>query len=176
MAKPADRLKRPFVAGPEQVLITREPDGETAIIEYAEGNVWRTSLRIGPELNDLTDQQILDRHNEVIRAQEDLRRDYDHVALEIPMGKPQIEYSEQCDQWVPRGGVLRVLIDDDMDTSDGIRNDPGFVIDDKQLTVREFARMLHTWNGWGIRITLVPDDELYEHPAIEVREPDADRR
>lgn len=31
--------------------------------------------------------------------------------------------------------------------------------------------MLHTWNGWGIRITFVPDDELYEPPEIEVRDP-----
>jgi len=167
MARRSTRPTQPFVASLDQVRILRGPDGESATIEYAEDDVWRTTLRIGPEVATLTDQEILDRHNEVLRVRAELRNEYDHVAIEIPMGRPQVEHSEQCDQWVPRGGVLRVLIGDAMD-SDGA---PAFIVDDIELTAQEFARMLHTWNGWGIRITLVPDDELYEHPRVEVRDP-----
>lgn len=168
MGRRSTHMKRPYVASLDQVRVSRGPDGETAIIEYAEDDVMKVHLRLGPEVGGLTDQEILDRHNAVIEAQAMLRDDYEHVAIEIPMGQPQIRYERLSDQWVPRGGVLRVLIDDDMD-SDG---DPAFVIDDTELTVHEFARMLHVWNGWGIRITLVPDDELYDEPAVEVRDPD----
>lgn len=167
MAKPYYRPKRPFVASLDQVRILRHPDGETAIIAYAEDGVQTTNLRIGPELAGLTDQEVLDVHNDVIDAQAALRSEYEHVAVEVPIGKPQIRYYERGDQWVPRGGVLRVLISDNAD-SDG---DPAFVVDDIELTVREFAGMLHTWNGWGARITFVPDDELHEEPQIEVRDP-----
>lgn len=154
MAKPAKRNREPFVASLDQVRIVRDPDGETAVLEYAEDDVWTVHLRIGAELRGMTDQEILDLHNETIRARQAMRAEYDHVAVEVPMGRPQIEYDERCLQWVPRGGVLRVLVTDDQETSD-----PAFVIDDLELSLHEFGRLLHVWNGWGLRIALRTDDE-----------------
>jgi hypothetical protein len=37
---------------------------------------------------------------------------------------------------------------------------------------REFAKMVSTFGGWGMRIGFVPDDELHDEPVVEVREPD----
>jgi hypothetical protein len=48
------------------------------------------------------------------------------------------------------------------------------VIDDKELSMEEFGRMLATYAGWGMRIKFVPDDHLHRWPAHEVREPKAE--
>ncbi len=48
--------------------ITRE--GGTAIIEYAESDVGTTHLTIGPEINSMTDEEILELHNDGIRGRE----------------------------------------------------------------------------------------------------------
>jgi hypothetical protein len=32
-----------------------------------------------------------------------------------------------------------------------------------------------TFGGWGMRISFVPDDQVYEEPVVEVREPDPKR-
>ena len=45
-------------------------------------------------------------------------------------------------------------------------------IDDQELSLEEFGRMLTTYAGWGMRIEFVPDDQLHRQPALEVREPD----
>ena len=45
-------------------------------------------------------------------------------------------------------------------------------IDDQELSLQEFGRMLTTYAGWGMRIEFVPDDQLHRRPALEVREPD----
>ena len=68
MAKPSTRMKRPFVASLDQVRVIRNPDGESASIEYADDNVSRVVLNIGLEMENLSEQEILDRHNEVILA------------------------------------------------------------------------------------------------------------
>jgi len=44
-------------------------------------------------------------------------------------------------------------------------------IDDRDLTLRQFARMVMTFGGWGFRLTFVPDDEIHDEPTLEVREP-----
>ena len=49
------------------------------------------------------------------------------------------------------------------------------VIDDKELSMEEFGRMLTTYSGWGMRIEFVPDDELHRRPALVVREPDPEK-
>ena len=89
------------------------------------------------------------------------------LAVEVPVGSPQIRYFERGDQWTPRGGVLRCVISDG-----GPDYETTIWIDDKELSLAEFGRMLLTWNGWGMRITVVPDDEIHEQPVIEVREPE----
>ncbi len=45
-------------------------------------------------------------------------------------------------------------------------------IDDQQLSLEGFGRMLTTYAGWGMRIEFVPEDQLHRRPALEVREPD----
>jgi hypothetical protein len=159
------RLKKPYIASPEQVRITRE--GEYAIIEYADSSVMTVHLKIGPEIGKMSDQDILDLHNDIVRTQEEMAAEYEHVAVEIPHGRPQIEYHSMADQWTPRGGVLRCVIGDG-----GAEEGPIFYIDEEELTLREFGRLLSTYAGWGMRIIFVPDDRLMEQPPIEIRDPD----
>ena len=161
------RLKRPCVATLDQVRITRESDG--AIIEYAEEGVSTTHFKLGDQVHKMTDQEILDRFNEGIEATQRLRDEYEHVAIEIPPGKPQIEYFEKGYQWTPRGDVLRCVVSDG-----GPDNEPIIHIDDHDLTWREFGRLLTTYAGWGMRIIFVPDDDTDLEPRIEVREPRED--
>jgi hypothetical protein len=158
-------MKRPHVASLDEVRITRQ--GDSAVIEFADPTISTTHLALGAELARMTDQEILDRFNDCIRAEERLAAEYEHVAVEIPPGKPQIEYFEQGDQWTPRGGVLRCEIDDG-----GPDGEPIIYIDDHELSWTEFGRLLTTYAGWGMRIVFVPDDELHLQPRIEVREPE----
>jgi hypothetical protein len=44
-------------------------------------------------------------------------------------------------------------------------------IDDHELTLEEFGRLLTTYAGWGMRIEFTPEDEIHRRPALEVREP-----
>jgi len=160
------RPKRPHVATPNEVEITREND--TAIVRFLNPEVATTHLRIGPAVQRMTDEEILARFNECIMAREARARSYHHVAVEVPPGRPQIRYSSASEQWVPRGFVLRCLIHDDEACQAVIE------IDGQELSVDEFGRMLATFAGWGMRLCFVPDDEIDREPEIEVREPDDD--
>lgn len=163
------RLRRPHVASLDQVRITRKYDA--AIIEYVEPGVSTTHFKLGRELQRMTDQEILDCFNEMIEARERLVAEYKHVAIEIPPGKPQIKYFEKGDQWVPRGDVLRCIVDDG-----GPDNEPIIYIDDRELSWREFGRLLTTHAGWGMRVIFMPDHETHLEPRIEVREPGENER
>jgi hypothetical protein len=158
------RLKHPHVAMLDEVAITREDDG--AVIAYKDRTVRTTHFRLGPEVHRMTDREILDRFNAGIRATEALAADYQHVAVEVPPGRPQIAYFARGDQWTPRGDVLRCVIDE------GPNRMPLIHVDDHELSWAEFGRLLLTYGGWGMRIVFVPDDRLDEDPEIEVREPD----
>jgi hypothetical protein len=160
------RPKRPHVAALNEVEITRQTD--TAIVRFLDPEVGTTHLQIGPAMRSMTDAEILARFNECIMAQEASRRSYHHVAVEVPPGRPQIRYSSDCDQWVPRGFVLRCLIHDDAACQAVIE------IDGRELSLSEFGRTLVTFAGWGMRICFVPDDEIDKEPEIEIREPDDD--
>lgn len=113
----------------------------------------------------MTDAEILDRFNAVMRAQEQMTAEYEHEAVEVPPGSPQVRYFEEGDQWCPRGAVLRCLIDDE----DG---EAVITIDDQELSQQQFSRLLTTHSGWGMRIVFVPDDEIEQQPRVEVREPE----
>jgi hypothetical protein len=69
------------------------------------------------------------------------------------------------DQWVPRGGVLRCLIQDDEHGQVVVQ------IDEQALPSKQFGKLLATYAGWGMRIEFVPEDEVHRRPVIEVREP-----
>jgi hypothetical protein len=52
------RKKRPRVASPDEVRITRE--SESALIEFADESIASTHLTIGPRMRAMTDQEILE--------------------------------------------------------------------------------------------------------------------
>jgi hypothetical protein len=115
----------------------------------------------------MTDQEILDEHNRILRIEQQMRLEYEHIAVEIPPGCPQIKYSELCNEWTPRGDVLRCVIGDG-----GPGGEAVLYIDEHELSLEEFGRLLTTYAGWGMRIVFVPDDRTEEEPDIEVRDPD----
>ena len=47
-------------------------------------------------------------------------------------------------------------------------------IDDQELSLQEFGRLLSTHAGWGMRIVFVPSELVDEEPEIQVREPNED--
>ncbi|MFA5866245.1 MAG: hypothetical protein WC975_16360 [Phycisphaerae bacterium] len=155
------RKKKPVIATLDLVQIKR--DGEYAMISYIDPSIATTHLKVGPEIQRMTDQEILDLHNYVIQAQNEMARQYHHVAREIPPGRPQISYFSEGNQWTSRGHVLRCLIDDG-----GPDNEPVISIDDQELSLEEFGRLLRTYAGWGMRMVFVPEDEIEKEPQISV--------
>jgi hypothetical protein len=165
--------KRPHVASPEQVRITR--DGDNAIIEYADSSIATTHLKLGAkQLAAMTAADVLTFWNDHVQASQEFRDGYNFVATEIPVGKPQIEYFEEGDQWVARGNVLRCQIVTDAAVPVEL-DEPVVSIDGRDFTTAEFIKLLGCHGGWGMRIVFVPDDELHERPKIRVREPAANK-
>jgi hypothetical protein len=144
----------------QEVRITKEK--ESAKIEFLEPGIGTTHLSIGPGVSRMSDQEILVLFNGINQAQERLAASYHHVAIEIPEGSPQVRYSEECCQWVPRGDVVRCVVNDDK--SGGV-----IEIDGQDFSLEEFGRMLTTFSGWGMRICFVPEDDITKEPDIEVR-------
>jgi hypothetical protein len=157
------KRKERYIARLEELKITRE--GDYAIIEYKEQGVPSTRLQIGPEIAGMSDEEIVELHNESLQAQAKRAAEYKHVAVEVPLGSAQIEYVARCDQWVPRGSVLRCLIrDEDLQLV--------VEVDEDELRLEQFGKLLTTYAGWGMRIEFVPEDEVHRRPALEVREPE----
>jgi hypothetical protein len=157
------KRKERYIVRLDEVRITRE--GDSAIIEYKEPDVTTTHLKIGPEIAGMSDEAILELFNDTLRAQAQLAAEYKHVAVEVPLGSPQIRYAARSEQWVPRGGVLRCLIEDDENRQLVVG------IDDHELSFEEFGKLLVTYAGWGMRIEFVPEDEVHRRPTHVVREP-----
>lgn len=158
------KRKERYLVRPDEVTVTRE--GEAAVIRYKDAGVPTTHLTIGPALSTLSDAQIVERYNDMLRAQAALAANYKHIAVEVPLGSPQIRYCETAQQWTPRGQVLRCEILDDADRQ------VVFGIDDQELSLEDFGRLLVVYAGWGMRIEFVPNDRLQHRPALKVREPD----
>ncbi len=157
------KRKQRYIVRLDEVTVRRE--GEYAVIEYKEEGIPATHLNIGPELSAMSDEEIVELYNDGLRAQAQVASEHKHVAVEVPLNSAQIRYSKRCDQWVPRGGVLRCLIEDDAEKTVVVR------IDDHELSLEEFGRLLTTYSGWGMRIEFVPEEEVHRRPAHEVREP-----
>ena len=157
------RPKRPYAVRLNQVTIARQ--GDYAVIEYLEPNVSGVHLKIGPVTAEMTDADILEAHNAVILGQQKLAAEYVHAANEVPEGRPQIKYFAPGGAWTPRGDVLRCVVDSALEG-----DEPVIHIDDHELSWAEFGKMLPTWEGWGTRIVMVPDDELTKTPLIEIGE------
>ena len=157
------KRKQRYIVRLDEVTIRHE--GEYAVIEYKEEGIPGTHLKIGPELSAMSDEEIVELYNDGLRAQAQVASEHKHVAIEVPLNSEQIQYSKRCDQWVPRGGVLCCLIEDDSEKTVVVR------IDDHELSLEEFGRLLTTYSGWGMRIEFVPEEEIHRRPAHEVREP-----
>ncbi len=162
------RKKKPHIARLDQVRISH--DGEDAIIKFLDPAIAATHLRIGQQVQQMTDEEILLVFNRTVASRVRLRDELgEYVAVEVPMGSPQVEpFPGTVTEWVPRGGVLRCVIKDGGE--DGSL--PVIQVDDREFTWDEFGGMLCTYAGWGMRIVFVPDDEVDRVPKIAVREPD----
>jgi hypothetical protein len=67
--------------------------------------------------------------------------------------------------------VLRGIIDDG-----GPEGEVTILIDDKELSLAEFGRMLTVRAGWGMRIAFVPEELISENPKVEIRKPKRRKR
>jgi len=160
------RKKKPQLATLDEVTITKGPD--YAEIEYKDESIMGVHLSIGPEVTEMSEEQILELHNDVIRGTAELIRNNPYVATEVPLGSPQIEYSEWGNQWVLRGNVLRCVVSDG-----GPDGEPTVWVDDRELSWEEFGRTITTYAGWGMRIEFTPEDDIHRRPKLKVEEPKA---
>jgi hypothetical protein len=190
--------RRPHVASPDEVKITR--DGDSVRIAYADPKIAIARLQVGAEkLATMSDAELLVFWNDSVQATEDLeqsltatevpaRKSHDGVeasedlvrsrlftATEVPLGRPQVKYEPLSDQWVPRGHVVRATILTDATVAVGLE-EPFISIDDRQFTVAELVKMFGAFGGWGVRINFVPAGEIDENPRIELREPEEKKR
>jgi hypothetical protein len=49
-------------------------------------------------------------------------------------------------------------------------------IDNEELSLAEFGKLLRYYAGWGMRIAFVPEERVTENPKIVVRDPKKGRR
>jgi hypothetical protein len=160
--------KKPRPASMDEVKISR--DREDAVIKYADEAIGGMNLRIGPKIADMSDRDILALHNKVVSAMQASADAWEDVVIEIPVGREQVAFHPESNQWSPRGDVVRCLIEDDENGR------PVFHVDGHELTLEEFGRLLVTHAGWGMRIAFVPDDRTHINPKVEVREPEEGER
>jgi hypothetical protein len=73
-------------------------------------------------------------------------------------------HAVNSDQWVPRGEVLRCIADDG-----GPDGELTIHIDNEELSLAEFGKLLRYYAGWGMRIAFVPEERVTENPMIVVR-------
>ena len=163
------RLKKPTRVSIEQVRIIRE--GNNAIVDHADPSLSGAHLAIGPEIAAMTDADIVDLYNDILESQHRLLAEWDKTVIEEPLGEKQIDYHEKSDQWVPRGDVLHCIIDDG-----GPEGEVTIHIDDKELSLVEFGRLLRVHAGWGMRIAFVPEEFICENPKVEIRKPKRGKR
>ena len=163
------RPKRPTHVSIDQVRVTRE--GNEATIDHADASAPTVYLTIGPGIDSMTDADIVAMYNDILDAQWALLQEWDKTVVEEPPGEPQIDYHEGSDQWVPRGDVLRCIVDDG-----GPDGEVTIHIDDRELSLAEFGRLLRVHAGWGMRIAFVPEEFVTDNPKVKVRKPKARKR
>jgi hypothetical protein len=156
------RPKKPTHVLIDQVRITRE--GNDAIIDHADANF--SGARI-TGIATMTDAEIVEMYNDILDSQWALLEAWDKTVVEEPPGEKQIDYHENSDQWVPRGDVLRCIIDDA-----GPNGEVTIHIDEQELSLAEFGRLLKVHAGWGMRIAFVPEEFVTENPTVKIRKPE----
>jgi hypothetical protein len=125
----------------------------------------------GPQIAAMTDADIVAMYNDILDSQWALLQEWDKKAVEEPPGEPQIDYHENSDQWAPRSEVLRCIVHDGGPDGEVIIH-----IDDKELSLREFGRLLSVYAGWGMRIAFVPEEFVTENPKVKIRKPKGRKR
>ncbi len=168
-------MPRPKIraVSPDEVKLSRE--GESAVFTYADSDMGSMNLIIGPRIHEMSDEELLERHNETVEEMLAKGDAYEHVAVEIPVGKPQIEWHEGCDQWSMTGDVLRCVVGYGHNPETGVPA-PNIKIDGRELTWAEFGKMISSLEGWGIRLAIVPDDETHILPDIQVMDSREEKR
>jgi hypothetical protein len=159
------RPKKPTHILIDQVRITRE--GNDAIIDHADANVSCARIAIGAGIDTMSDADIVEMYNDILDSQWALLEAWDKTVVEEPPGEKQIDYHENSDQWVPRADVLRCIIDDG-----GPNGEVTIQIDDQELSLAEFGRLLRVHAGWGMRIAFVPEEFITENPTVKIRKPE----
>ena len=162
------RFRRQPQSTIDQVRISRDGsrDGEYALIEHADPAYGSVNLKLGPEIANLTDREILDVFNDIIVAQEASIADPANRPIEIPKGRPQIEWLEDLQQWSVRGHVLKCEVSDDEDGNLVV------YVDDKELDAEAFLQLIRPFAGWGMRITFMEESQIHDEPEVIVRAPD----
>ncbi len=155
------RPRRPYITTLADVTISRS--GESAVITYGDPAVRPVVFAIGPDIDRCSDAEILARFNDSLYAARAKTEGRQHVVVEIPRGHPQLDYSAPAGQWVPRGAVLRCLIDENPE------GEPVIYIDDHARSLQEFGGLLGTYAGWRMRIVFVEEDNS-DPPLIEIRD------
>ena len=150
----------------DQVRISR--NGEYALIEHANPAYGSVNLKFGPEIATLTDREILDVFNDIIAAQGASIADPANRPIEIPKGRPQIEWLEDFQQWSARGHVLKCEVSDDEEGNLVV------YIDDKKLDSQSFLQLIKPFAGWGMRIAFMDESQIHDEPEVIVRDPDDD--
>lgn len=148
----------------EDLVITRI-NNEEVNIKFTDPSYYGYHIKIGPDLESMSDKDIYRYVLDFFKKLDAKAAEYEHVAIEIKEGHPQMEYSEECGAWSPVGDVLKCHI---MGCNED-ENDPFVMIDEKELTLEEFGKLLSVYSGWGMRVVFVPGDELEKKPLIEVR-------
>ena len=163
------RLKKPTRVLVDQVRITR--DENDAVIDHADVDISSAHIAIGPRIATMTDTDIVELYNDMLTGQQRLLAQCDKTVFEVPTSEKQIDYHENSDQWVPRADVLRCIIDDT-----GPDGEVTIHIDDTELSLVEFGRMLSVHAGWGMRIAFVPEEFITENPTVKILEPKRRKR
>jgi hypothetical protein len=82
--------------------------------------------------------------------------------IEIAEGSPQISFDSEFKEWSANGHVLRCIVGAESDLTDG---QPAILIDGHELSWLEFGYLVSHFEGWGMRIAFVCEDELCNPPT-----------
>lgn len=82
--------------------------------------------------------------------------------IEIAEGSRQISFNSKSKEWSANGHVLRCIVGAGSDVNDG---QPAILIDGHELSWQEFGYVVSHFEGWGMRIAFVSEDELCNPPT-----------
>jgi len=101
--------RRPHPASPDELNITR--DGDYVIIAYADNSVATTQFQLGRErIATMTDDEIIAVWNEHLEARDAAMASYEHIAVEVPPGRPQIDTIDLICECAVSPSALRLLL------------------------------------------------------------------